>query len=516
MQWMPCSFAAQTYLGNRPMRLLEELLAVFPVREVIGDRVQIIERIVLDSRQAAARTLFVARCGKEHDGLTFLRDAYDRGCRVVASDRVPSALPSDCTFILCDDLLGALARWSHALYGNPTAQLAVYGVTGTNGKTTTTALLAHLLSACGEPSGVIGTLGARYGDEHQPTRHTTPEAPELAAMLAWMLSRGATAVAMEVSSHALWWRRVEGTQFAGAIFTNLTQDHLDFHRTMENYARAKKRLFDMLPAGVPAVIFADNEWSQFMVADTQATVLRVGRGYEADVRIVAEQRSASGTQWRLEWDDGRRVEISTPLVGGFNVENASLALVLLAARGYSLERLAEALRTAQAPPGRMEQIALPTGAHAVVDYAHTPDALERVLQQCRAMMEPTARLFCIFGCGGERDRAKRPLMGAIAARYADYAIITNDNPRRENPAQIAADIRAGIELVPAEKRRATFIEELDRRSAIALAVGMASAGDWIVVAGKGHEEYQHVGDERFPFSDRQVLWEQAAATVSNS
>lgn len=498
------------------MRLLEELLGVFPAREVLGDRVQFIERIVLDSRQAAERTLFVARRGKEHDGLSFFRDAYDRGCRVIASDRVPAALPSDCTFILCDDLLGALACWSHTLYGDPTARLAVYGVTGTNGKTTTAALLAHLLSACGEVPGVIGTLGVRCGDEHLPTRHTTPEAPELAALLAWMLSRGATAVAMEVSSHALWWRRVERTRFAGAIFTNLTQDHLDFHRTMDNYARAKKRLFDMLPAGVPAVVFADSEWCEFMVADTQATVIRVGRGYQVDVRIVGEQRTAEGTHWTLEWDEGQSVDIATPLLGGFNVENASLALVLLAACGYQLECLAEALRTAQAPPGRMERIPLPTGAHAIVDYAHTPDALERILQQCRAMMEPTARLVCVFGCGGERDRAKRPLMGAIAARYADYAIITNDNPRRENPAQIAADIRAGIELVAAEKRRASFIEELDRRTAIAQAVSMASAGDWIVIAGKGHEAFQYVGDERFPFSDRQVLWEEALAIVRNS
>jgi len=512
---MPRSFVAQTYLGDQRMPLLEELLRAFPARTVLGDPVHVIERIILDSRQAAPHTLFVARRGKEHDGLSFLSDAYERGCRVVASDRIPSSVPDDCTFLQCDDVLGALAHWSHALYGNPTQHLAVFGVTGTNGKTTTTMLLAQLLSSCGVSAGVIGTLGARFRSEVRTTRHTTPEAPELAELFDWMRMRRAQAVAMEVSSHALWWRRVEGIHFTGAIFTNLTQDHLDFHRTMENYAHAKKKLFDMLPHRATAVVFADNEWSQLMVSNTRATVVRVGRGYEADVRITKERRLPEGSQWHLEWDDGRSVEINSPLLGGFNIENASLALVLLDACGYPREQLVSALEHAAAPPGRMEQIMLPSGIRAIVDYAHTPDALERVLQQCTAMMDPSSKLICVFGCGGERDRSKRPLMGAIAARYADVVIITSDNPRREDPSQIAADIRAGIELVPPGKKRAEFAEELDRRAAIALAVATASPGDWIIIAGKGHEEYQLIGDERIPFSDRQVLLDVAAESISN-
>ncbi|MCX7929328.1 MAG: UDP-N-acetylmuramoyl-L-alanyl-D-glutamate--2,6-diaminopimelate ligase [Chlorobi bacterium] len=498
------------------MQLLEQLLAVFPARQVIGDPVQPIERIVLDSRRAGPGTLFVARRGTQHDGLNYVRDAYDRGCRVVLTDRVPAALPADCTLVLADDLAGAVARWSHALYGLPSEHMLVLGVTGTNGKTTTTYLLAQLLSACGMAAGIIGTIGVEFDGESLPTRHTTPEAPELAEYLDWLRRRGAAAVAMEVSSHALWWRRVEGIRFAGAVFTNLTPDHLDFHRTMENYARAKKRLFDMLSADAVAVVNADSQWSPLMVADTPARVVRVGRGYDAEVRITAEELASTGSHWQLVWGDGRSVELSMPLVGAFNVENASLAVVLLAEKGCDCAQLAEGLRSVSAPPGRMERYALPSGAVAVADYAHTPDALERILRQCRKMMPSSGRLLCVFGCGGDRDRAKRPMMGAIAATLADVAIITSDNPRSEDPARIAADIRAGIELVAPDKRRAHIEEILDRRQAIITAVEQAHAGDWIIVAGKGHEEFQLIGSEHIAFSDRQLLSALACGSVSKS
>lgn len=502
---MPRSFAVQTYLGALGMRWLDELLAVFPAPQVIGDRMRCVERIVLDSRHAARGVMFVARSGTRHDGLAYLQDAYDRGCRLVASDRMPPALPTDCTLVLVEDIHGALAAWSHALYGDPSNHLAVYGVTGTNGKTTTTYLLAHLLRQCGIPTGLVGTFGVQYDREYIPTRHTTPEAPELAELFAVMLQRGVQAVAMEVSSHALWWRRVEGTQFVGAIFTNLTPEHLDFHRTMDNYARAKKRFFDMLPSDATAVVFADNEWSEVMVADTAARVVRVGRGYTAQVNICDERLSVNDSAWRLVWDDGRSIQLIMRLVGSYNVENASLAVVLLAEKGYSLDMLAEALRSAIPPPGRLERLVLDGGITAIVDYAHTPDALERLLRQCRLMMPEDTRLICVFGCGGDRDRLKRPLMGAHAVSLADIVILTSDNPRAEDPASIVAEIRAGIELVPPAKRRALLLEEIDRERAIQLAVEHARPGDWIVVAGKGHERYQIVGTERIPFSDRDVL-----------
>ncbi len=487
------------------MPRLEDVLAAYPARQIIGHLEHTIERIVLDSRAAAPATLFVARRGTKHDGLAYLDDAYRRGCRVIASDRLPQALPDGCTFILTDDLLSALGHWSQALYQFPGDELDVYGVTGTNGKTTTTYLLAHLLNRCGTAAGVIGTLGAEYNGQQRPTRHTTPEAPELADMLAWLRTLGCRAVAMEVSSHSLWWRRVEGIRFDGAIFTNLSPDHLDFHRTMENYARAKKRLFDMLSAEATAVVFADNQWSDFMVETTAATVIRVGRGYTVNVQICDEQLTTEGTRWRLVWDDGRQVVLHMPLVGSFNVENASLAVVLLAARGYNLTALADNLRTAHAPPGRMERYTLPNGATAIIDYAHTPDALERVLRICRKMMPPDARLFCVFGCGGERDHAKRPIMGSLAVSLTDVVIITTDNPRGEDPAQIIADIKAGIELVAPSKRRACVEEILDRPAAIAAAIAQAQPPDWIVIAGKGHEDYQIIGTERLPYSDRSLL-----------
>lgn len=502
---MPCSFAVQTYLGALGMLWLDELLAVFPARQVIGDRTRYITRIVLDSRRAAPGVMFVARNGTRHDGLVYLPDAYARGCRLVASDRMPPALPNDCTLVLVEDIHSALAAWSQALYGNPNDHLTVYGVTGTNGKTTTTHLLAHLLRQCGIPAGLVGTLGVQYGGEHIPTRHTTPEAPELAELFADMLHRGVQAVVMEVSSHGLWWRRVEGIQFAGAIFTNLTPEHLDFHRTMDNYARAKKRLFDMLSSDAVAVVFADNEWSEVMVADTAARVVRVGRGYSAQVNICDERLTSDGSQWCLVWEDGRTVQLAMRLVGSYNVENASLAIVLLAEQGYSLDMLAEGLASASPPPGRLERLVLRDGITAIVDYAHTPDALERLLRQCRMMMPENARLICVFGCGGDRDRLKRPLMGAHAASLADIVILTSDNPRTEEPTSIIAEIRAGIELVPPAKRRALLLEVLDRGQAIQHALEHAQPGDWIVVAGKGHEQYQIIGNERIAFSDRDVL-----------
>lgn len=498
------------------MQLLDRLLAAYPARQIVGDPVRPIERIVLDSRLAGPLAMFVARRGTQHDGLGYLRDAYDRGCRVVASDRLPAALPDDCTFVVADDLHAALARWSHALYDYPSEHLAVYGVTGTNGKTTTTYLLAQLLTGSGTPAGTLGTLGIEFGGERLPTRHTTPEAPEVAASLDWLRRRGAHAVAMEVSSHSLWWRRVEGVRFAGAVFTNLTPDHLDFHHTMDNYARAKKRLFDMLPADAIAVVFADNEWSSTMVADTAARVVRVGRSWDADVRIADEVFTPDGSRWTLRWESGQSATLAMPLVGAFNVENASLAIVLLAERGYRLDRLAEAIRTASPPPGRMERYLLPNGAIAIADYAHTPDALERILRQCRKTMPSDARLLCVFGCGGDRDRTKRPLMGAIAATHADVVVLTSDNPRSEDPASIVAEIRAGIELVPPDKRRARFEEILDRAAAICAAIQQAAPGDWIVVAGKGHEEYQIVGTERIPYSDRELLRSIAAGNVSKT
>lgn len=496
------------------MRLLSELLAVYPAHQIVGDEVAVVSDIVVDSRYAAPHTLFVARRGTRSDGLLFLRDAYERGCRVVASDRVPEALPADCTFIVVSDIARALGLWSQALYDFPSKKLDVYGITGTNGKTTTSFLLAHMLSAVGVEAGILGTLGSFYRGHHVSMHHTTPEAPEIARHLAWMLDHEARAVAMEVSSHALALSRVEGMQFAGAIFTNLSPDHLDFHHTMEEYARTKRKLFEMLSPDAIAVVFDDSPWAEFMVSNTQARVLRVGRHRSADVRIEDEYSNSAGSRWSLQWQDGSCLRLVMPLVGSFNIENASLAIVLLQASGYDGEQLACALASASSPPGRMERLELACGVTAVVDYAHTPDALEKLLQQCRAMMSAEAHLICVFGCGGERDTTKRPLMGSVAVRYADKVILTSDNPRNEDPRAIIADIISGIEQLPADERSAEIVIEFDRYSAITCALAFAEAGDWVVVAGKGHEEYQIIGSDRIPFSDRAVLLELGSAKNS--
>jgi UDP-N-acetylmuramoyl-L-alanyl-D-glutamate--2,6-diaminopimelate ligase len=394
-----------------------------------------------------------------------------------------------------------MAQMAGYLFGYPQRRLRMYGVTGTNGKTTTTYVLRQLLEAAGERVGVIGTLGKMLG-EIVPTGYTTPEAPELMEILDEMVRAGYGAVAMEVSSHALALHRVAGIRFDGAIFTNLTQDHLDFHPTMQDYHDAKKLLFDRLDTDGAAVVNVDDLHAESMVRDCHARIYRYGGAGTADARITRVQLGPDGSRWELVLSKklgGGRFPLQSPLLGAFNVSNITAAFTLALALGLDRERLVETVRELRPVPGRMASIPLRSGATAVIDYAHTPDALKNVLDSLREVSEGHGKVTLVFGCGGDRDRGKRPQMGAIAARLADDVIVTSDNPRSEDPQAIIDQIVAGM-----EKRSAVQVAA-DRARAITMALDAAGPGDLVLIAGKGHEDYQIVGTERRHFSDAEVV-----------
>ena len=465
-----------------------------------------VHAIRYDSRRVAPGDLYVAINGRDDHALEYVEAAVEAGASVVVTDapeRIPPRILAgdDVTVVVVDDARRAMAEMALLMHGNPERRLRLLGVTGTNGKTTVTYLLRQLLEACGERVGVIGTLGKMLG-RIVPTGYTTPESPELAEILEEMADGGFTTVAMEVSSHALALERVAGLGFDGAIFTNLTQDHLDFHQSMQEYHDAKKSLFDRLDRDRTAVVNIDDIYGESMVRDTHARVLRYGVAGEADLRIARMELGAVRSHWELIFSDeigGGSARLSTPLLGAFNVSNVTAALGLALGLGYDRRTLLEAVETLRPVPGRMESITLGNGATAVVDYAHTPDALENVLASLRRITGQGSAITVVFGCGGDRDRAKRPMMGSIARRLADRVIVTSDNPRSEDPAAIIEDVVAGME----ERRGVETIA--DRRAAIERALDESGAGDLVVIACKGHEDYQIIGGVRHHFDDREVV-----------
>jgi UDP-N-acetylmuramoyl-L-alanyl-D-glutamate--2,6-diaminopimelate ligase len=464
---------------------LASLLEALPGADVDGP-VQGVEIASLsaDSRTASAGALFVAVRGEHSDGHRFIRDAIANGASAVVVDRRPEDAKATC--IRVADTRVALSRLAARYYGEPSTRLSVVGITGTNGKTTTTHMTRAVLDACGMPCGYIGTLGASFRDWTRPLDNTTPLPIELQGTLATMLENGATAVAMEVSSHALALHRVDDIRFAVGAFTNLTRDHLDFHGTLEAYAAAKRRLFELAER---AVLDIDDP-----LGATWAKELR-GRGVpittyaldaDADLRARDIELRADGSRFNVD-----AVAVELPLPGRFNVRNALCALAIVRSLGDDLSVAAKALHGIPPVPGRMERY-MRGGIVAIVDYAHTPDALANVLRATRETMDG-GTLFVVFGCGGDRDAGKRPQMGKVARELADVVIVTNDNPRSEDPQAIAQAILTGVPDAQVE---------LDRRAAIRSAIASAKAGDVVVVAGKGHEDYQIVGTTRLHFDDR--------------
>ncbi|HET9491806.1 MAG TPA: UDP-N-acetylmuramoyl-L-alanyl-D-glutamate--2,6-diaminopimelate ligase [Methylomirabilota bacterium] len=480
---------------------LSELLASLPEKTVVGTPPAWVRAIRDDSRKVGPEECFVAVPGLRQDARRFVPEALRRGAALLVTE--PPALPElPIAQIVVPSARVALGRIAAAYYEHPSRRLAIVGITGTNGKTTTSYLVEALLQARGWRTGVIGTVQYRVGDRLLPAGQTTPDALELQSMLAAMRDDGVGGVAMEVSSHALALARVDEVAFDIGVFTNLTQDHLDFHGTLDDYRRAKRRLFELLerspkPART-AVVNGDDPSGPEMTRSLDLPVVTFGLRPPAAVRATEWQSSLDGLRLTATTPGGL-VELRSPLIGEHNVMNVLGAVATGLALGLAPDVLAATLARVGAVPGRFEQVRAGQPFLVVVDYAHTPDALERVLGTARKLTR--GRLAVVFGCGGDRDRGKRPIMGAIAACLADRVWVTSDNPRSEPPGAIIDEVVAGVSGPEAAGR---LVREADRRAAIAAALGWAAAGDAVVIAGKGHENYQIVGNAVLPFDDRDV------------
>jgi UDP-N-acetylmuramoyl-L-alanyl-D-glutamate--2,6-diaminopimelate ligase len=482
-----------------PTRL--SVLAALARGRVTGSDVPV-TGITASSDRVRTGDVFAALSGRSGHGARFAPAALASGAVAVLTDPVGAALvPGGVPVAVVDDVRSSLGLVSAEVYGRPSAGLAVLGITGTSGKTTTTFLVRAGLAGAGVPSGLIGTVATMIGDEAVKTGFTTPEAPDVQALLAVMRERGARAVAMEVSSHALAMGRADGIAFAVGAFTNLSQDHLDFHADMDDYFEAKARLFD--GRSRTSVIVVDDEWGRRLAARVGPDAVTVSTTGDPDATWRASEIRATpdGSTVFVAAGPGVETMAGCRVPGGYNVANALLALAILHTEGVPAELAASAVAGASVP-GRMERVDAGQSFLAVVDYSHKPAAVEGALRALRPLTE--GRLVIVLGCGGDRDRAKRPVMGEVAARGADLLIVTDDNPRSEDPAAIRRSMLAGAVAVPAGQRG--DVREIgDRAAAIESAVAAAGPHDTVLVAGKGHETGQEVAGVVHPFADSDVL-----------
>jgi UDP-N-acetylmuramoyl-L-alanyl-D-glutamate--2,6-diaminopimelate ligase len=482
------------------------------VLELTGDPDVEVEAITHDSRLATPGACFACIPGAHTDGHDHAGEAVAAGAVALLVERAVPFAVAQARVPSVREALGPLAA---ELFGRPSAAMRTLGVTGTNGKTTTTYLLEAIARRAGDRVGVVGTVGARIAGEPVDDRpgngrHTTPEADELQALLARMRDDGVTTVAMEVSSHALDQHRVDGTRFAAVCFTNLSHEHLDYHGSLDAYFEAKCRLFDPTFTAAAAVN-VDDPRGVTLAARTRAVGLDTWTASvdsaTADIAALAADSRADGTTFTLvDRRGGARAEVQLALVGSFNLANALAAAATARAAGFPFETVVAGLGEALVVPGRFERVDAGQPFPVLVDYAHTPDALARVLAAARPLTGAGGRVICVFGCGGDRDRAKRPLMGRAVAGGADVAVLTSDNPRSEDPSTIADAVLPGLRA-----GAAAVTVELDRRAAVAAALAAARAGDVVVVAGKGHESGQTAGGQTVPFDDRVVAREELGA-----
>jgi UDP-N-acetylmuramoyl-L-alanyl-D-glutamate--2,6-diaminopimelate ligase len=485
--------------------LLSQLLVDLEMVELSGDPNIKINGLHYDSRQIRPGFLFAAITGFQTDGHLYIPSALNNGASVLLAEK-PVEVPSEVTVVRVADSRRALAKLAAAYYKYPSSKLRVVGVTGTNGKTTTTHLIEAILNKAGYQTGLLGTIANRIGGKEWPVVHTTPESLDLQALLGEMVSFGSDYAIMEVSSHALALDRVANCQFDVAVFTNLSQDHLDFHQNMDDYRDTKLRLFSGLgkdnhkPGPRYAVVNADDAAGERFIKATPVEVITYGLEKPAQVRADSIEITPCGTSFRAVLPDGE-LAVKLNMTGHFSIYNALAALTVAWREGINYQTIQSALRAVRGVPGRFELIDSGQDFTVVVDYAHTPDGLENVLSTAREVAN--GQVITVFGCGGDRDRTKRPRMGEVVARLSDYAVVTSDNPRTEDPMRIIEDILPGIRAVGAKQ----FTVIPDRRQAIQQALQIAKPGDMVVIAGKGHETYQLVGTEVLPFDDRAVAKE---------
>jgi len=493
---------------------LREIADLLDQPRIQGDPSAAVTAVADDSTAVEPGGLFVAIKGLRRDGHEFVGEAFRRGAvgAVIQEPRLLAEQPAAPCLICVPDSRAALRRIAVAFYGDPAGRLRMVGITGTNGKTTTSYLIQAIVSAAGLPAGLIGTVGYRIGARQLTASHTTPGLLALQQLLAGMVREGLRAAVMEVSSHALAQGRVEGCVFDAAVFTNLTQDHLDFHGTMENYFAAKRTLFTGLAdgrygkPGAWAVVNHDDPWGRSLVEINPRRTLTYGLEPGADVTAADVMVDWSGIRATIQGARGT-FPIESPLVGRYNVPNLLAAVGAGLALGCAPSAIQAGILQMRQVPGRFEKMEEPGQPfRVIVDYAHTDDALRRLLLAVRELQR--GRVIVVFGCGGDRDRGKRPKMGRVAAELADLAVLTSDNPRSEEPQSILRQIEAGVnEVGPPGRRLRDYRIVEDRKAAIGWAITTAEPGDAVVIAGKGHEDYQIIGTTRHPFDDRVVARE---------
>lgn len=480
------------------MKLLKDILYKAGIVEVIGSTNVAIDSVCFDSRKAEKFSLFVAVKGEKSDGHQYIGEVINTGAAAVVCEKFPKNIAEKVTYVRVQNSSLALGFIASNFYDNPSEKLKLIGVTGTNGKTTTVTLLYHLFRHLGYKTGLLSTVVNRIDNREIPSTHTTPDALQLNAMLHEMVQQNCSHCFMEVSSHAIVQHRIAGVNFTGALFTNITHDHLDYHKTFDEYIKAKKNFFDQLSSSAFALVNKDDAHSSVVIQNTKAKVKTFSLKMSADFKCKIIESGFSGLQLGI---DGKNVW--TKLIGAFNAYNVLGVYAAAVLLGEDKMNVLTAISNLSSVEGRFQYIKTADKITGIVDYAHTPDALENVLKTIKEIRTGNEKVITVVGCGGDRDPFKRPLMAQIAAESSDKVILTSDNPRSEDPERIIKEMQKGINPVHTKKT----ISITDRKEAIRVACSLADKGDIILVAGKGHEKYQEIKGVKYPFDDMQVLTE---------
>lgn len=478
------------------MKLLKDILYGVRIKEIRGNTHVAIEDIASDSRKVKAFSLFIAVPGTQVNGFEFVNAAIEAGAVAIVAEELPQTLASHVTYVQVNDAAAAVGKIAALFYDDPSASMKVVAVTGTNGKTTTVSLLHRLFRSMDRKAGMLSTVENRILDKVVPSTHTTPDPLQMQQLFRKMADAGCRYVFMEASSHSIHQKRLAGTHLTGAVFTNITHDHLDYHGDFNEYIKAKKGLFDMLSSDAFGLYNQDDAHGADMVHGCKAKVKDYALTSMADYRGRIIENQLGGLQLHINGHD-----LYSQLIGGFNAYNLLAVYAVAMELGMDEMDVLTHLSLLKPPPGRFEQVDAPEGVTAVVDYAHTPDALDNVLRTIDAFRTGETHVITVVGCGGNRDKTKRPVMARVAAKWSDRVFLTSDNPRDEEPDAIIQDMRSGLDPIDAKK----CIAITDRREAIRMAAQLAKAGDILLVAGKGHETYQEVKGIRHAFDDREEL-----------
>jgi len=480
------------------MKVLKDIIYKVALTEVVGATDIRISDVQFDSRKVKDGCLFIAVSGTQTDGHKYIDQCIEKGAVAILCEKMPEKYHKGVTYLCAKDSAEALGIVASNYYNQPSTHIKLIGITGTNGKTTTATLLFKMFRGLGYKVGLISTVQNQINDQVIPAIHTTPDALELNKVLAEMVAQGCSYCFMEVSSHAVVQRRIAGISFTGGVFTNITHDHLDFHKTFDEYIKAKKRFFDELTSSAFALVNKDDSHGMVMLQNTKAKKKTFSLKNSADYKCKIMESTLAGLVLTI---DGR--EIWTKLIGEFNAYNLLGIYATAVLLGENKEDVLKVLSSLEAVEGRFQYIKSPNGTIGIVDYAHTPDALENVLATINDVRTPKEKIITVVGCGGDRDKTKRPVMASIACEKSDKVILTSDNPRSEDPASIIQEMEKGVN--PVHKKKALTI--VDRREAIKAACHMAEKGDIILLAGKGHEKYQEIKGVKYPFDDMEILTE---------